>query len=101
MFENVVEVNATNFRDKFSSLKWWLADHLSRWSIRLRGQKVYSTILRVEGNEAAELADDIRFELAVPRAALPETFEHLDRLEQLAGATWHHEFHSDLKEQVK
>jgi hypothetical protein len=74
-----------------------LADRFSIWAIRIRGQKVYGTHCQVSGNEAAALTDRIWFNLVIAgmhkeqQKYANEVEADLQRLAQLAGATWFHE----------
>jgi hypothetical protein len=79
--------------------KWKIANVLSRWAIRLRGQKVYSTDMRVEGNQASALKDRIWLHVVMlgvgdtrrDKELRQEISDDLDWLSQLAGETWNYE----------
>lgn len=80
----------------FERFKFRLADRLSVWSIRLRGQKVYETHCYVCGNRAAELSDKVwAYTVFLDSRSggqnndlTEEINDSLQRLAQLAGATW-------------
>lgn len=87
-------------RGKPSDFRYWLADLLSRWALRLRGDatpRLFGYWEDVRGNRAAELADRINFDLVL--ATNLDDRDHVEKINQiheqvgelaaLARATWH------------
>lgn len=78
------------------SFRWWLADQLAQWALRLRGQRVtvFGYYDAARGNRAAELADRLSTSVALalgdaPSEDVKSALEDLQELESCMGGTWH------------
>jgi hypothetical protein len=82
------------------TFRWKLADRLSKWAVRLRGQKWYlnDNWAQCYSNEAGELQQEIwERTISLTTGLSPEEKEvaqniapRLERLAQLAGENWAH-----------
>lgn len=88
-------------RGKPRDFKCWLADLLSRWALKLRGDatpNLFGYYEDIRGNRAAELADRITFDLVLATDVDDsDHFEKMNRIHEqvgelaaLARSTWHH-----------
>lgn len=93
------------FKERYRILRLWLADKLSLWALRIRGQKIYEFGWGCHGNEAAMLEDRIWIGMVLADVHTSDQSEDIQRdlarLAQIAKTTWcmnYPETHTEPKE---